>query len=736
MENFAIRLAYVLATAVLFVLPVLGQSPTPTPEDDDVVKITTTLIQVDVSVTDKKGNPITDLTRDEIEIYENGKLQDITNFSFVSSKQAVPAPEKKADDSGIPIPDTKRRIDQRDIRRTISLVVDDLTLSFESTHFVRKALRDFVENQMQEGDLVAIVRTGGGIGALQQFTTNKAQLLAAIERIRWNLTGLGNIGAFAPITPDLASDIPDLSASTRNQNSDPRNPSLISSDDADTAVTRESIGELREDVFVAGTLGAVRYLARGMKEMPGRKFVMLFSDGFKLTRPNDEGFLENTRVLNQLRLLIDVCNRANVVVYTMDARGLQPAGFTAEDNLTFLTAPDVSAALRDRRNQIFDTQEGLVHLARETGGIPFLNSNDLPGGIRKMLRDQSYYLVGYQPEEETFDPEKRKFNKLEVKVKRSDVEVRYRSGFFGIADDEQRPALPVKGEMALLTAMSSPFTTNDLELNVHSVFKGAKKKEMTVDTFLHLNLEGIGVTEKPNGNRAAEFEILILNFGDNGVPTGGLERKVSIDVPAKEYEELLRDGLVYTLTFPVKKPGAYQLRAGVRDLATGKVGSASQFIMVPDVGKKRLTMTGLVANNITYETWNRSAEAGDVKIAGEGARPVRSGDQFSDTALRRFRDGTVLAYAFEAYNVRASKPGDLRLRTRLIKDGKVIYSGKESAVDLGRAKKGSKVDLQGAINLAKGLEPGEYALQVILTDDAGKKKYRTASQFMQFEIVD
>src|SRR4029079_8918845 len=85
------------------------------------------------------------------------------------------------------------------VRRTIALVVDDLTLSYESTYYVRRALKKFVDEQLQDGDLVAIIRTGAGIGALQQFTTDRRQLYAAIERVRWNPIGAGNVGAFAPL---------------------------------------------------------------------------------------------------------------------------------------------------------------------------------------------------------------------------------------------------------------------------------------------------------------------------------------------------------------------------------------------------------------------------------------------------------------------------------------------------------------------------------------------------------
>jgi len=176
--------------------------PTP-PDDGDVVKITTALIQVDVTVTDRKGNIVTDLKPEEIEIFENGEKQDVTHFSFISNVRAVTETiKKKVEKDTVIVPPSAVRPEQ--IRRTIALVVDDLTLSFVSTYYVRRALKKFVDEQMQDGDLVAIIRTGAGIGALQQFTSDKRVLYAAIEKVKWNPQGSGGITAFAPIeaTPE------------------------------------------------------------------------------------------------------------------------------------------------------------------------------------------------------------------------------------------------------------------------------------------------------------------------------------------------------------------------------------------------------------------------------------------------------------------------------------------------------------------------------------------------------
>ncbi|HKQ53779.1 MAG TPA: VWA domain-containing protein, partial [Pyrinomonadaceae bacterium] len=187
----------------------LAQNPQSAPteqqqSDDDVVRITTNLVQVDAVVTDKNGRLVTDLSPEEVEIFEDGRAQKITNFSFVSTAPAEtpPATPRPAADpkTAPPPPPVILRPDQ--VRRTIALVVDDLGLSFESTAYVRQALKKFVDQQLRPGDLVAIIRTAGGMGALQQFTSDRRQLYAAIERVKWYPTGRGGIGAFAPIESD------------------------------------------------------------------------------------------------------------------------------------------------------------------------------------------------------------------------------------------------------------------------------------------------------------------------------------------------------------------------------------------------------------------------------------------------------------------------------------------------------------------------------------------------------
>ena len=163
--------------------PQPAQVPTPEADDDDVVRITSNLVQFDAVVTDKQGRRVADLRPEDFEVYVDGRRQEITNFSFVAGgAEAGRAAQTPARNDGStpapPLPPVPLRAGQ--VRRTIALVADDLGTSFQDIISVRRALKKFVDEQMQPGDLVAIMRTSAGVGALQQFTTDKQLLYRAI----------------------------------------------------------------------------------------------------------------------------------------------------------------------------------------------------------------------------------------------------------------------------------------------------------------------------------------------------------------------------------------------------------------------------------------------------------------------------------------------------------------------------------------------------------------------------
>ena len=143
--------------------------------------------------------------------------------------------------------------------------------------------------------------------------------------------------------------------------------------------------------------------------------------------------LSDSQIRDAMYGLVDQANRAGVVIYAVDPRGLVFTGLSAADSTG---SPSAMARLMSRRNDaLMQTQDGLRYVAGQTGGFAVVNSNDMPGAFRRVLDDQrGYYLIGFQPSGDTFYPG-RGFRRVKVKVARRGLRVRTRAGFYGIATE-------------------------------------------------------------------------------------------------------------------------------------------------------------------------------------------------------------------------------------------------------------------------------------------------------------
>src|SRR5436190_8743585 len=293
----------------------------------------------------------------------------------------------------------------------------------------------------------------------------------------------------------------------------------------------EEANQTRQDMFAVGTLGAISYVVKGLKTLPGRKSILLISDGFRIYNLDDP--TRNYLARERLRHLIDDANRASVVIYTMNATGLQTLGFTAADNLSGRDQQAIQDASDQRRNEAFDNQESLDYLAHQTGGIAIRNNNDLSGGIRRVLEDQKgFYLIGYRPEQVTFDKRtgSRTFHHLTLKVTRpGKFNVRMRNGFYGVTDEEK--AAPRTLAQKLYQALASPFGANGVHLQLTSLFANDEKAGSFMRSVLHIDAHDLTFTEEPNKMYKCVFDVLSITFGDNGVPIDQSGRTYTMQLP-------------------------------------------------------------------------------------------------------------------------------------------------------------------------------------------------------------
>jgi|SRR5437667_5190891 len=217
-------------------------------------------------------------------------------------------------------------------------------------------------------------------------------------------------------------------------------------------------------------------------------------------------------------------------------------------------------------------------------------------------------------------------------------------------------------------------------------------------------------------------------------------------IPGSDYDRFLKDGFVYFLTVPIKKPGAYQLRVAVRDQASGRVGSASQFVEVPDVRKNWLALSGIAATSVAPAAVARRSPQPEAAFDPAPSAPNDrervlerdAANPLNGAAVRQFHAGEILRYGFVVFDARVDKATNapqVHFQVRLWRDGQVVFAGKDETVNPANQTDVKRLNAAGAIHLGANITPGEYVLQVIATDQLADEKHRVATQWIDFEIV-
>jgi VWFA-related protein len=422
-----------------------AEPPPPPPNQSQEVPIFRggiSYVRVDVIVSDRKQQPVMDLTLADFELTEDGKPQKVDQFRLVrvdaSPKPNAPPPRE-----------IRTRADEeveadRDDTRVFVIVLDDYHVRRANSISVREPLLQFIQNSLRPADMVAVMYPLTPVTDLS-FTRNHASIAGAVSR-------------FEGVKFDYRP---------RNQY-----------EENISRYPTETVERIRNDI----TMGALRGLAVRLGSIgEGRKSIIFVSEGFTAMLPpqmrrgdasqpdnpiasqasavGQDSSREQTAqwfgqsdVYSRLRDVTALANRNNAAIYSLDPRGLTPFEYGLDDpgGGTYSFATD--------RRALQMTQDTLRSLSEETDGRAIVNRNTLAQGLAQITRDSSaYYLLGYN----TDAPTDGKFHKIEVKVKRRDVEVRARRGFWAATvADTTRQANPTpeiaKPVQLALAAISSP----------------------------------------------------------------------------------------------------------------------------------------------------------------------------------------------------------------------------------------------------------------------------------------
>ncbi|HWP43597.1 MAG TPA: VWA domain-containing protein [Blastocatellia bacterium] len=691
-------------------LPALSQQK----KESDVIRIETQLVQVDVLVNDKDNRPVKGLTREDFELYDNGKPQTITHFSF---EEVKPIRVDEAAGSG----SLSRVVMPGELNRVLAFVVDTLHVTPENMDRARKMLEDFVDKQMAEGDLALVFPTGGGSGLYSQFTSDQRILRGAISRLRSAFIFENDTPARRGLSQQVLDLLPALAETRQGV------PQAEGQGGAGS--TYSGVGGMIEESDVRTTISSLNYLVDSMSRLPGRKVALFISEGFRAIQ---------TRLSDELGELTARAARANVVFYSIDPGGLDPVEFATSDTLgpniskgpaaldpsltpnsTGLALStnrvDVNNPVPEKRRDYFESQDALNYLAAETGGRFYRNNNDIKAGLNNLLgENSSYYLLGFQPEK--WDG---KFHQLKVVVRnRPELNVITRRGYLASSPPPKRRGALTEKAAEIIEAINSPLIRRDIDLQLASFYRDDVKKQPVLTSLLHIDPAKLNFKQS-GGKHKTKVEITGFMLDSTGRAADSFSQTVDLNLAPDVYKDLMKEGLL-TVRASGVKPGPYQVKFLVREADSGLIGTASTYVEVPDFKMDRLLLSSIFT---------------DMRILQQD-KPGEITGVGSTLSQRRFRRGSQFAYVLIVYNARGDgkKNTQLEMTTRILKAGRVVYDGKSKPVEvLEGSAPPSRIITGGVMQLGQ-IEPGDYTLEVIVIDKLRKQEAAVSRQEIDFVV--
>jgi len=708
-----------------------SQAPQPAPEQrppatPTLPVVRTELVQLDVTVTDKDGRNVSGLTARDFVLLEDGRPQALSHFATggrpavetsgpadVAAAPAASAPTPAAPPP--PPPATSRG-------RHLVLLMDDLHTAPANLPQAQEAMRRFVREQIASDDRVAVVTTSGSGGVFQDFTTDPEALVRAISRLRSHYEPVEALGR-PYLTEHQAElidrgDVEALRVATEE---------LLQIDDymgqdfAKTQAYNQARRMVVEMTQRSGrALAVIESVVRGLAPITGRKVVVLASDGFLIGL----GALETSAY--DVRKITDAAARAGVVLYALDTRGLvaePPGGDASFRGPGVLRAPGARVSLQARSVEAM--RQGMNALAVDTGGFLVKNSNDIGQGLGRILRDNDvYYLLAYEPTNTARDG---RFRKVQVRLRgRPEPRVRTRSGYF--APDERKAASgpdpdsdpEARREREIAQALGSLFPLQDVPLRLAADFIALAPQGSQAVLKIHVELRNVPFERKDDRYRA-DLEIAGAVYDESGTLVGDVAgERAALSLTAESYVRTVAEGLTLQKSVPLP-PGLYQVRLAAREVSRSLLGSVSQWVEIPDLDTRPLTLSSVF---LLADMPVKAAPAAETTEDVPGAPERAVADVQID---KTFGPGQGLHYAVHVYTPKAAAPGPVTLQAQ-VWQGKTLI-GVTPKHELADGPEGRRFSERIAL---EAFPPGDYELRVVATGPASGQQ---AERRVSFRVV-
>ncbi|MCU1266433.1 MAG: hypothetical protein JWM21_2751 [Acidobacteria bacterium] len=690
------------AAFVVGVLPGNAFSQNPpvhrTDSEDDVVRVSTKLVQTSVTVTDKKGRFVDNLSRDDFELLVDGKTQPISLFHVV--RTATPLLTSGSNGS----PATASPVEETS-GRTVLIFVDDLHLSAESIGRTRKMLDYYIEQQMGYGDQVLIASPSGQIGFLQQLTDSKEALHAAVARLKFRSTTARDVdrppmseyqalsierGDEQQLAHFAAIAIAEIFSGLRRTNA------AAARDAAERLVhTRARRILAQSNNIVRATLATLENVMRSVIQLPGRKLVVMVSDGFLL---NNQG----VEVSDKLRDISDAALRAGAVIYSIQASGLNTSFADAASTDTMDENGDTGRAPLGEDSAL---QAPLAELPAATGGRALLNANNLNPAIDRALDETAqYYLLAWRPDEDLL--RERRFHRVKVVLKdHRELSARVNSGFFSETSSTSaaagQPPVVTAPQEQLRAAIANVFYINSLQTNLTtSYMQVAAGPQLTILTQVPLE----DANESDHKERAADIVGVVLD--DNGKTAGSFGDHLSAN-DNRVTTSLTQHRSITYLSQVIVKPGLYEVRVAARDSTTGEIGRATRWIQVPDISSGKLSLSSLLLGE-------RESGAAGTDLAKLPKAQLKVDNHFNRKSRLR-----VLTYVYNAATPGGPTPR-IDIEVQLRRQNKLLVSSQPRRLEIVTREDFHEFPFAEELSLAQ-LSSGWYVLRVIATNRLNKE---------------
>ena len=681
----------VLLSAVLAAAPAMPQNPGPGDQSAQngqtiTFKVNSELVLTNVVVRDKRtGELVKGLTEKDFTITEDGKPQHIASFDYENVDEAAPLAEATINASapnGVFGANTGAAT-QEQLRnhRLIVMFFDLSSMQPEDLERAQEAARDYVNKQMHPADLVAVVSLNSTLSLDQDFTASKDLLLRAVN----NYSGTQGAG-YEPGATSTTNQVEDASSFTPDE-----------SEYNDLNTDRE--------------LYAIEDISKSLAYLNEKKSLLYFSGG-----------IQRDGIENQasLHAAINAAVRANLAIYSVDARGLQaisPLGDASTGSLRGVSAFN-GAALQNNLDANFNTQEVMATLSSDTGGKAFFDSNDFSPAFARIQHDTSaYYVLGYHSTDPRRDG---RWRRLSIKVDRGNVKLEYRPGYYAPAD--YKHATKDEREQQLQDELTSDLPATDMAVYLETLYFRLAPNRFYVP--VSLVVPGSQIPFVKGGDRdKATLDIIGQVRDPAGHDIGDVRDTVKLAVD--ESQQVRQKNVQYTTGFNLPL-GKYHVKFVVRENMTGRMGSFETDLNVPDLKKVPLKMSSVVLASQRMPAGKK-----------QESPLVRDGEQLVPNLPHVFRQDQHLYLLYEVYepsHAAAEKsasgnPGEkpgvksgpaVRVMTSiefLQGTAKVFETPLVQATQINEPDRDA-VAFQFDVPLSS-LEPGTYICQINVIDDAG-----------------